>query len=75
MACAEKIHFRSHLFPTEEKKEALAATLLHKSLEDEKREEEKGSFFDTTNSCRFWGVRRLPRGCPFFIVERVRLKP
>ena len=29
MACAEKIHFRSHLFPT-------AATLLHKSSEDEK---------------------------------------
>ena len=29
MACAEKIHFRSHLFPT-------AATLLHKSSEDER---------------------------------------
>ena len=30
MACAEKIHFRSHLFPT------AAATLLHKSSEDER---------------------------------------
>ena len=31
MAFAEKIHFRSHLFPT-----AAAATLLHKSSEDER---------------------------------------
>ena len=55
MACAEKIHFRSHLFPTEEKKEALAATLLHKSLEDEERRK-RGAPFDTTNSGGFWGV-------------------
>ena len=33
MACAEKIHFRSHLFPTAA---AAAATLLHKSSEDER---------------------------------------
>ena len=64
MACAEKIHFRSHLFPTEEKKEALAATLLHKSLEDEERRK-RGALLTLRTVAGFGGFKGYLGYAPF----------